>query len=144
MNYELGLFWVYSLPQKYISSNIPLFRTFRLLRRGRVGPRPQACQPGASVKPSLEEIDSNSYQRSRDHQHDQWFAIMASAMNIKVMVMIMKISMLNSKKKALMNMNISRFVLMIVEATKLSEIPHDWYRCLPKNVQKCQTSLPAA
>ena len=22
--------------------------------------------------------------------------------------------------------------------------PHDWYRCLPKNVQKCQTSLPAA
>merc|ERR1711974_131074 len=105
----------------------PPHRTFRLLRRGRVGPRPQACQPGASVKPSLEEnkIDSNSYQHSHDHQHDQRFAIMASAMNIKVMVMIMKISMLNSKKKALMNMNISRFVLMIVEATKLSEIPHD-------------------
>jgi len=48
---------------------------------------------------------------------------MASAMNIKVMVMIMKISMLNSKKKALMNMNTSQFVLMVVEATKLSEIP---------------------
>jgi len=39
---------------------------------------------------------------------------MASAMNIKVMVMIMKISMLNSKKKALMNMNISQFVLMVI------------------------------
>jgi len=73
----------------------------------------------------LEEnkIDSNSYQHSRDHQHDQRFAIMASAMNIKVMVMIMKISMLNSKKKALMNMNISQFVLMVIEATKLSETP---------------------
>merc|ERR1711974_412891 len=113
----------------------PPHRTFRLLRRGRVGPRPQACQPGASVKPSLEEnkIDSNSYQRSRDHQHDQRFAIMASAMNIKVMVMIMKISMLNSKKKALMNMNISQFVLVVIEATKLSETP----RLISMSSEKC-------
>jgi len=58
---------------------------------------------------------------------------MASAMNIKVMVMIMKISMLNSKKKALMNMNTSQFVLMVIEATKLSETP----RLISMSSEKC-------
>ena len=64
---------------------------------------------------------------------------MASAMNIKVMVMIMNISMLNSKKKAPMNMNTSQFVLMVVEATKLSETPTidiDVFRKMFKNVKQ--------